>query len=398
MARAESPDRTPGHGTLPKRKTGPPRSLVPQRQASSRRHTTPSHRCLADHHVVTTPPSLGQNRDVTSTKLDATPHAIWASIAPETLLAAAQAAGHTLDADQLRAVAALGAGHQRGVYLHGAVGRGKSWLADQLLAAVNAPKRRLHVHGFLAELSRHMARERLPLPEAVKAMLGDAHFLLLDEFHVHDIADAIMLRRTVTTLLSMDVAVLMTSNYPPQRLLPDPTFHEAVLPAIEAILTHLDVVELGGDHDYRSQSAHGAGFASGTWTARPSATQNALPDAAAQGPGVQVALSGTRVLRAIAADGDLLRVHWDVLCASPVSVNDYLTLAQRFSRWELEGVPAPEQMEAEPFQRLAYLLDVLVDADLALHVEAATDRAAFAAATNLPRDANRLLSRLSMLA
>lgn len=328
-----------------------------------------------------------------------TPHqhstapAIWDAITPETLLTAASKAGHTLDRKQLTAVAALGSGHARGVYLHGAVGRGKSWLADQVLAAVKAPKRRLHVHGFLAELSRYMARERLPLPEAVKAMLGDARFLLLDEFHVHDIADAIMLRRTLTALLGTDVAVLMTSNYPPQRLLPDPTFHDAVLPAIEAILTHLDVVELGGEHDYRAQSAHAAGFAAGTWT-----VINPAPDDAAPGPAVEVPLSATRVLPAIAADGARLRVHWDELCAKPRSVNDFLTLADRFERWELVGVPAPEEMSADPFQRLAYLLDVLVDADLALHVQAATDREAFAAAGNLPRDANRLLSRLSMLA
>ncbi|WP_158595450.1 AFG1/ZapE family ATPase [Galactobacter caseinivorans] len=329
----------------------------------------------------------------------ATPQAIWATITPQTLLSAAQRAGHALDSDQLQAVAALGAGHRRGVYLHGAVGRGKSWLADRLFAAVDAPKRRLHVHGFLADLSRQMVREHLPLPDAVRAMLGDARFLLLDEFHVHDIADAIMLRRTVTTLLDADVAVLMTSNYPPQRLLPDPTFHDAVLPAIEAILTHLDIIELGGEHDYRPHSAHSAGFASGTWTAIPAATQNTLPDAAASGTEVSVALSNTRVLRASAAEeGGRLRVHWNELCASPLSVNDYLTLAARFSRWELVGVPAPERMSADPFQRLAYLLDVLVDADLALHVEASTDRAAFAAADNLPRDANRLLSRLSLLA
>lgn len=317
------------------------------------------------------------------------PSTLWSDITRQTLIDAATAEGHTLDPQQLDAAAGLGAGHTRGAYLHGAVGRGKSWMADRILAAVDAPKRRLHVHGFLAELSRHMAREGKPLPDAVRALLGDARFLLLDEFHVHDIADAIMLRRTVTTLLEANVAILMTSNYPPERLLPDPSFHDAVLPAIEAIQRHLDVVHLAGAHDYRLESQHRAGFASGTWRVGP--------DDAARPRDHQVALSGTRGLSVIAASEEALSVHWDELCASAVSVNDYLSLAARYPRWELVGVPAPEAIETEPFQRLAYLLDVLVDADLPLHIRSTVTRDEFRAAGNLPRDADRLLSRLALL-
>lgn len=355
-------------------------------------------------------------------------HLAWAAVTEAALLAEVAAAGHTLDAQQEQAVAALAADHRRGVYLHGAVGRGKSWLADRVLHLVTVPKARLHLHAFLAELSRVMTRERLPLPQAVLHLVGDARFLLLDEFHVHDIADAIMLRRTLVTLLDADVTLLMTSNYPPSRLLPDPTFHDAILPAITAIKAELDVVHLEGAHDYRAQSAHTAGFATGRWTV--TGPGPALPDAAGSTPadalaevssegagkaarreGVDVPLTPTRSVRALAVvpetpthatqdealTGHRVVVHWDELCDGTLSVNDYLTLARRFHAVELVGVPAPEVIEPEAFQRLAYLLDVLVDADRRLDVSAAADRATLAAAKNLPRDAERMLSRLAML-
>ncbi|MGO3152681.1 MAG: cell division protein ZapE [Galactobacter sp.] len=311
------------------------------------------------------------------------------TVTEEALCAAADSAGHTLDPEQRAAVAALAAPHSRGAYLHGAVGRGKSWLADQVLKLVATPKRRLHIHSFLRELQRTMSTERLPLPEAVTHLVGEARFLLLDEFHVHDIADAIMLRRTLVTLLDSDVSVLMTSNYPPTRLLPDPTFHEAILPAVEAIQDQLDVIELGGDHDWRTSSTHSGGFASGSWTL--------MPDDACPASTVDVALSATRALRALAMQDGTLSVTWDELCVQPRSVNDYLTLARDFSAISLVGLPAPEEIEPEPFQRLAYLLDVLVDADLPLDVTAQVSREELAKAKNLPRDADRMLSRLSML-
>lgn len=317
------------------------------------------------------------------------------AVTEEALLAAAAEAGHTLDPQQLAAVGALSAPHPRGAYLHGAVGRGKSWLADQVLALVQTPKKRLHIHTFLGELQRTMSMERLPLPEAVTQLVGEARFLLLDEFHVHDIADAIMLRRTLVTLLETDVAILMTSNYPPSRLLPDPTFHEAILPAVEAIRAQLDVLELSGDHDWRSASTHGHGFASGGWTLMP---DGASPAPSVElSPSVEVPLSATRALRALAVADGTLTVTWDELCVQPRSVNDYLTLARDFEAISLVGVPAPESIEPEPFQRLAYLLDVLVDADLRLDITAQVTRKELGEAENLPRDADRMLSRLAML-
>jgi cell division protein ZapE len=318
------------------------------------------------------------------------------TVTEKALLAAADSAGHTLDPEQRATVAALAAPHSRGAYLHGAVGRGKSWLADQVLTLITAPKKRLHIHSFLKQLQARMVTERVPLPDAVLHLVGDARFLLLDEFHVHDIADAIMLRRTLVTLLDADVAMLMTSNYPPERLLPDPTFHEAIEPAILAIQDQLDVIHLGGEHDWRTASRHSRGFASGTWRTVVQ-TDAPMPDDASSGPAVDVPLSATRALRALSAQEGRLSVTWEELCVQPRSVNDYLSLTRDFDSIEVLGLPAPSDIEPEAFQRLAYLLDVMVDADLALDITSRVSREDLAAANNLPRDAERMLSRLSML-
>jgi cell division protein ZapE len=89
---------------------------------------------------------------------------------------------------------------------------------------------------------------------------------------VHNIADVIMLRRTLVTLLDSDVTVLMTSNYPPERLLPVPTFHEVILAAVEAIRDQLDVIHRGGVHDWRTASTQ-----DGKLTREELAKANKLP-------------------------------------------------------------------------------------------------------------------------
>jgi cell division protein ZapE len=85
------------------------------------------------------------------------------------------------------------------------------------------------------------------------------------------------------------------------------------------------------------------------------------------------------------------------LCGAPVSVQDVLGLAQTYSRWHLRAVPRPEEIDVQAFQRFAFLVDVLVDADVRLDVEAALPLHEWGRAAHLPRDADRFLSRLSLL-
>ena len=143
----------------------------------------------------------------------------------------------------------------RSLYLHGAVGRGKSWLLDGFFQALPlAQKQRVHFHDFFARLHQGMFRHRQQ-PDALAVTLDEllegCRVLCFDEFHVHDIGDAMLITRLFKALFERGVVVLVTSNYPPEGLLPNPLYHQRFKPVIELIGARMDVMEVNAPQDYR---------------------------------------------------------------------------------------------------------------------------------------------------
>ena len=135
--------------------------------------------------------------------------------------------GYELDDAQLAAIVRLEqlGERRRGVYLHGPVGRGKSFLADALFDVLPVRrKRRVHFHSFFQELHAHISErlyERGAVAKAVDELIGRAGVLAFDEFHLHDVGDAILMTRLLEALKKQRVMVVATSNYPPDGLLPN---------------------------------------------------------------------------------------------------------------------------------------------------------------------------------
>src|SRR5690606_24128916 len=129
--------------------------------------------------------------------------------------------------DQLRADVVAGEAPPRGLYVHGAVGRGKTWLCDQFFEQLpSSEKRRVHFHSFFRELHRDIWNHRLDNPtaarnavdRAVAELLDGVNLLYFDEFHVHDSGDATLVLRVLDDVLASDVTLLATSNYAPADL------------------------------------------------------------------------------------------------------------------------------------------------------------------------------------
>jgi predicted ATPase len=143
----------------------------------------------------------------------------------------------------------------RGVYFWGGVGRGKSFLMDCFFDAVPyRRKRRIHFHAFMHGVHQQLNElkgENDPLLRLAERIATEVRLLCFDEFHVSDIADAMILGRLLEALFARGVVFVMTSNYPPDRLYPNGLQRDNFLPTIALIKSRLDVLEIDAGVDYR---------------------------------------------------------------------------------------------------------------------------------------------------
>ena len=156
-----------------------------------------------------------------------------------------------------RLVTNLGAGRKppRGMYIWGGVGRGKSLMMDAFFKVLpHKRKRRVHFHEFMREIHarmRDLPGQEDPLDPISAQIARELRVLAFDEFHVSDIADAMILGRLLELMIARGVVLVMTSNYRPDDLYPNGLQRARFLPAIEILNRDLEVVELVGSIDHR---------------------------------------------------------------------------------------------------------------------------------------------------
>lgn len=291
----------------------------------------------------------------------------------------ASARGYQLSEGQRRVIqcmseqlARLAQGQPRSLYLHGSVGRGKSWLLDGFFQAVPVQaKRRLHFHDFFARLHQGMHRHRA-LDDALGAtldeLLGDCRVLCFDEFHVHDIGDAMLLTRLFSALFEREIFLLVTSNYAPEGLLPNPLYHERFLPVIRLINSRMQVLEVSGDTDFRSLPANREHqrFTYGSFVWPGDAAQRRLLKVPALQP-IMLEVN-KRPLRALATAGRQVMFAFEDLCEHATAVIDYLVLTQQYDEWIIDRLDDLSECSLAAQQRFANLVDVLYDQDKQLTV------------------------------
>ncbi|CAM3168741.1 cell division protein ZapE [Saccharomonospora xinjiangensis] len=279
----------------------------------------------------------------------------------------------------------------RGVYLHGPVGRGKTFLADTFHATVGVPTRRVSFHEFFDSLHSAVFSHG-SADAAIAQWAGDSRLVVFDEFQVDDPGDAALLTRLLTVLRKRRVSLVLTSNHHPHDLLPNPLYHHLFLPGIALLEECVRVVTVSGPRDYRAHDAPLGNFAGGyTWNGASddAAGRRHMPE-----PLERTTLTmRSRTLGALAVRGTEVWFDFAELCERPVSTQDYLDLAERFDTWVLTGVrPA---MTGDGWQRFANLVDILYDRDRTLYVRA--DRSLPDLLRDSPMRTERTASRLTLL-
>ncbi|GAB5469862.1 MAG: cell division protein ZapE [Rhodospirillales bacterium] len=275
----------------------------------------------------------------------------------------------------------------QGLYLYGPVGTGKSMLMDLFFETVAVEhKRRVHFNAFMTEVQDRLhawrkdtkGKEGAPLDSLAKALADEAWLLCFDEFHVVNIADAMILGRLFENLIQRGVVVVATSNWEPDRLYEGGLQRERFLPFIAYLKQKLDILELDGGRDYRRQrlkllAVYHAPLGPRTDKALDQAFAELTEGAEAKAESLTV--KGRQVPVPLAARG-VARFAFADLCARPLGAEDYLTLAKRYHTVIIAETPLLAAKNHDQAKRFMLLVDALYETKvkLILGAEAPPDR------------------------
>src|SRR4051812_39935875 len=303
----------------------------------------------------------------------------------------------------------------KGLYIFGEVGRGKTMLMDLFFAASPVlRKRRVHFHEFMADVHewvRHF-REKLktgeinsedPIQLAAAAIANETWLLCFDEFHVTDIADAMILGRLFRRLFELGVVVVATSNVPPSELYKDGLNRALFLPFIALIEQHMEVVRLSARTDFRMEKLAGQPV----WYVPADAAADAALDEAWRrltgglaGAARELTVLG-RIVRVPCAAMGVARFSFHDLCEAPLAAADYLKIAHEFHTLLLDHIRVMDFDRRNEAKRFIILIDTLYDNGIKLVASAAAEPSALYRASDgfeaqeFKRTASRLIEMRS---
>jgi cell division protein ZapE len=275
----------------------------------------------------------------------------------------------------------------KGLYIYGEVGRGKTMLMDLFFeASPVVRKRRAHFHEFMLDVHERVYafRQKMKLGEhqgddpiqlAAAQLAREAWLLCFDEFHVTDIADAMILGRLFAQLFERGVVVVATSNVAPAELYQGGLNRALFVPFIHMLEAHMDVVRLDARVDFRLEKLAGMPV---WYVPADAAADAALDDAwrrlagGQKGAPQDLAVKG-RTLHVPRAAMGVARFSFEALCDRPLAAADYLRLAHEYHTIILDHIPVMNFDTRNAAKRFIILIDTLYDMNVKLIASAAAE-------------------------
>jgi cell division protein ZapE len=278
-------------------------------------------------------------------------------------------------------------GPPRGLYVHGEVGRGKTMLMDMFFQQSQIQhKRRAHFHEFMAEVHeriygfrQNIARGEMADGDVIgltaASIFDQAWLLCFDEFHVTDIADAMILGRLFSKLFELGTVVVATSNVEPEDLYKGGLNRALFLPFIAQISDHMDVLRLDARTDFRLEKLAGVKM----WLVPADRDADATLDKAwakmtgkAPCKARDISIKG-RILRVPCSAHGVARFSFADICEKPLAASDYLRLAHDYHTILIDHIPVMDYPERNAAKRFISLIDTLYDNAVKLMASAAAD-------------------------
>ncbi|MFZ6817740.1 cell division protein ZapE [Undibacterium sp. Ji22W] len=287
----------------------------------------------------------------------------------------------------------------RGVYMWGGVGRGKSFLMDSFYSVVPVVRKtRLHFHEFMRAVHRELDELKGvadPLNEVAARIAKKYRLICFDEFHVSDVADAMLLYNLMKALFDNGVSFVMTSNYQPDTLYPDGLHRDRMLPTIALIKEKLDVLNVDSGNDYRKRALEQV---DAYLTPLGAQTDQLLRDAFSRLAETKdednhVDIEGRR-LKSLRRAGTTIWFDFATLCGGPRSQNDYLEIASRFHTVILSSIPQMSAGMSSEARRFTWLIDVFYDNKVKLIMSAEVPPELLYMQGTLSNEFHRTVSRI----
>ncbi len=265
----------------------------------------------------------------------------------------------------------------KGVYVHGGVGRGKSFLMDTFYSCLSIKRKiRLHFHEFMHKIHCELGKingKSDSIDKVARSLLKRYRLICFDEFHVSDIADAMILHQLLLRLFRNGVLLIATSNYEPSNLYLDGLHRDRFLPAIDLIFKYMDIIDIGTGLDYRYIGKKKEKFyytpidiGSASWAKK---TFLELSNAR-EVKSCLIKIGHNREILAQAADGRSIWFDFSNLCGEPLSQRDYLGLVDRFDNFILSNVFCMKPQHSSEARRFTWLVDILYNRRAKLAISA----------------------------
>jgi cell division protein ZapE len=281
----------------------------------------------------------------------------------------------------------------------GGVGRGKSFLMDSFYSVVPVVRKtRLHFHEFMRAVHRELDELKGvadPLNEVAARIAKKYRLICFDEFHVSDVADAMLLYNLMKALFDNGVSFIMTSNYEPDTLYPDGLHRDRMLPTIALLKEKLDVLNVDSGNDYRKRALEQVeAYLTPLGAATDEALRKAfLKIAETKDEDPHVDIEGRR-LKALRRAGTTIWFDFHTLCGGPRSQNDYLEIASRFHTVILSAIPRMSAGMSSEARRFTWLIDVFYDNKVKLIMSAEVIPEALYTQGTLSNEFHRTVSRI----
>jgi len=314
-----------------------------------------------------------------------------------------QAQTHSLQ-HKIKSIFKIAAKPPCGLYLWGDVGRGKTWLMDMFFDTLNtehqlkSQKIRLHFHHFMQAIHDQLSllqEQKDPLQVIARSFASRYKLLCLDEFHVSDITDAMLLYGLLNTLFEEGITVVATSNLPPDNLYKNGLQRERFLPAITLIKQHMTTVELNGDVDHRLRLLEKAD----TWYFANEDTDKILEDRLLElttSPAHRkhrVHINYRHIDTVIHAN-DIIWFDFEVICGDKRGSADYIEIAREYHTVLVSNIPMMTDSYNDKAKRFINMIDEFYDRNVNLLASAAGQPEELYSGRQLEFEFKRTVSRL----